>query len=276
MVSWDPSLYARFAVERARPFEDLASRVRAVDPRRVVDLGCGSGDLTVSLARRWPNAQVVGIDSSAAMLAVAQEHAQRADLGDRLRFEEGDIGCWAPDGPVDVIVSNAALQWVPGHLDRLPQWALALAPGGWLAWQMPGNFEAPSHRLMREVAAEPQFAALLQGALRLGEAVGQPTTYAALLAEQGCLVDAWETTYSHILDPAGEFGDDAVLAWVSGTGLRPLLDALKDEPVAQQQFLDIYGERLRLAYPRRAWGTVLTFRRVFCVARAAGATEDSA
>jgi trans-aconitate 2-methyltransferase len=270
MVSWDPSLYARFADERARPFDDLVSRIRAVAPRRVVDLGCGPGDLTASLARRWPNAQVVGIDSSAAMLAVARQHARRADLGDRLRFEEGDIGQWVPDGPVDVIVSNAALQWVPGHLDLLPQWARALAPGGWLAWQVPGNFDAPSHALMREVAAEPAFVELLQGALRLGEAVGQPTTYAALLAEQGCPVDAWETTYAHVLDRAGEFGDDAVLAWVRGTGLRPLMDALQDEPVARQQFLDVYSERLRAAYPRRAWGTVLSFRRVFCVARAAG------
>jgi trans-aconitate 2-methyltransferase len=158
---------------------------------------------------------------------------------------------------------------VPGHLDLLPRWVEALAPGGVLALQVPGNFAAPSHALMRQVAAEPRFAPHLDGVLRGVESVAQPGTYAALLAGLGCTVDAWETTYVQILDRTGEHGDDAVLAWVSGTGLRPVLDALDAEPDLHQDFLETYAELLRRAYPRRSWGTPMPFRRVFCVARRA-------
>ncbi|MGN6303060.1 MAG: trans-aconitate 2-methyltransferase [Angustibacter sp.] len=266
MVSWDPTAYARFAAERGRPFDDLVRRVAATEPARVVDLGCGAGDLTATLARRWPGAQVLGVDSSPQMLAKAAAEAEAADLAGRLAFVEGDLADWTPDEPVDVLVTNAALQWVPQHLDLLPRWVDALAPGGWLALQVPGNFAAPSHALMREVATQPPFADRLAGVLRGTESVAQPSTYATLLADRGCSVDAWETTYMQVLDPEGELGADAVLAWVSGTGLRPVLDALADDPELREQFVDTYGERLRAAYPRRPWGTLLPFRRVFCVA----------
>ncbi|GAB3592772.1 trans-aconitate 2-methyltransferase [Angustibacter peucedani] len=271
MVSWDPSQYAQFAAERARPFDDLVARVGATDPRRVVDLGCGAGDLTASLARRWPGAQVHGVDSSPQMLEQAAGEAAADDLGGRLTFAEGDLAAWTTDEPVDVLVTNAALQWVPQHLDLLPRFVEQLAPGGWLALQVPGNFDAPSHRLMREVADEPRFATRLQGVLRGTWPVAAPTTYASLLADLGCTVDAWETTYAQVLDPEGRFGDDAVLAWVQGTGLRPVTDALADEPDLRQDYLDTYAARLRAAYPRRRWGTLLPFRRVFCVAQKAAA-----
>ena len=266
MVSWDPQVYGRYAAERARPFVDLLSRVPAESPRQVVDLGCGTGELTASLARRWPDAQVVGVDSSPAMLERATQQAGQAP--GRLRFERGDAATWAPTRRVDVLVSNALLQWVPGHLDLLPRWVDALAPGGWLALQVPGNFGFPSHALMREVAALPRFADRLDGVLRGTESVGAPLDYAAVLATAGCTVDAWETTYLHVLDPEGEHGDDAVLAWVEGTGLRPVTDALADDPSLRQDFVDTYAARLRAAYPRRPWGTPLAFRRIFAVAHA--------
>lgn len=267
MADWDPVAYAAFAAERARPFDDLVARIPAGEPRRVVDLGCGTGDLTASLARRWPGARVHGVDSSPSMLAQARVAAQAEDLAGRLTVEQGDLARWAPDAPVDVVVSNAALQWVPRHLDLLPRWVDALAPGGWLALHVPGNADAPSHALMREVADEPRFTARLAGVLRRTWPVAQPTTYAALLADLGCAVDAWETTYAHVLDAAGQFGDDAVLAWVQGTGLRPVMQALDDDPDLRQDYLETYAERLRAAYPRRRWGTLLPFRRVFCVAQ---------
>jgi trans-aconitate 2-methyltransferase len=269
MVSWDPTTYARFAAERRRPFTDLMARVEVAEPRLVVDLGCGPGDLTAGLARRWPSASVVGVDSSPAMLQRGQAEVVADDVAGRLSFELGDLRDWRPQEPgsVDVIVTNAALQWVPGHLDLLPQLVEALTPGGALALQVPGNFDAPSHALMREVAAEPAFAPYLDGVLRGGESVAEPTSYAAVLAGLGCEVDAWETTYVHVLDAEGRFGDDAVLAWVSGTGLRPVMDALEPEPAVRQAFLDTYAERLRAAYPRRPWGTLLPFRRIFCIAR---------
>ena len=253
-MTWDPQVYARFGEERSRPFHDLVGRVRAAHPREVVDLGCGTGVLTASLGRRWPGAHLVGVDSSPEMVAAA-------DPAVDVRL--GDIATWTPDAPVDVIVTNAALQWVPGHLELLPRWVDRLADDGWLALQVPGNSASASHALLRETAAEPDFAGLLSGVLVGPREVPDAIGYASVLAEAGCEVDAWETTYVHVLDPAGEHGDDAVLAWMSGTALRPVLAALDDD--AREAFVARYGARLRQAYPRRAWGTPLAFRRVFAV-----------
>jgi trans-aconitate 2-methyltransferase len=273
MPSWDPSVYARFATERARPFADLVARIGAGDAasqepgvRTVVDLGCGAGDQTATLARRWPNARVVGIDSSESMLERAEQQAT-GDLNGRLSFERADVVDWRPERLVDVIVTNALLQWVPGHRELLPTFMEHLAPGGWFAMQVPGNFSAVSHQAMRDLTEDPRFSDRLRGVLRGTESVAEPSTYATLLAETGAHVDAWETTYLHVLDPEGQFGDDAVLAWVSGTGLRPVLDELSDDPPLQQAFLDSYAATLREAYPRKPWGTLLPFRRIFAVAQ---------
>ncbi|MBC6459086.1 trans-aconitate 2-methyltransferase [Actinomadura sp. HBU206391] len=254
--AWDPRQYGLFGDERSRPFFELVSRVPATDPRRVVDLGCGSGELTASLAKRWPTAEVEGIDSSAKMIAAAQEHAAPG-----LRFTVGDLADWTPgDGrPVDVMVSNAALQWVPAHRDLLPQWIKALTPDGRLAFQVPGNFDAPSHALLREICRSPRWRARLADVMRW-HPVGSPGEYLELLAGHGCRVDAWETTYAQVLQ-----GDDPVLEWVKGTALRPVLSALDAEDAAE--FLGEYAARLRDAYPRRPFGTVFPFRRIFVVAQ---------
>ncbi|HET8616998.1 MAG TPA: methyltransferase domain-containing protein [Actinomycetales bacterium] len=276
MPSWDPDVYADFAAERARPFTDLVARIGAGGAgsdgdvvhgvvRRVVDLGCGPGDQTATLARRWPDAEVVGVDSSESMIERAERQAT-GELRGRLRFELADVVDWVPDQPVDVIVTNALLQWVPGHLALLPRLMQSVAPGGWFAMQVPGNFSAISHQAMRDLTQDRRFFDRLQGVLRGTESVAQPSTYASLLAETGATVDVWETTYLHVLDPEGRFGDDAVLAWVSGTGLRPVLDVLADDPPLRQAFLDSYSAALRKAYPRKRWGTLLPFRRVFAVA----------
>lgn len=258
MATWDPAVYARFGDERSRPFHDLIARVGATDPADVVDLGCGTGALTRELASRWPGARVVGVDASAEMVAAAVP-------GVDVRHD--DVTTWTPERAVDVLVTNATLQWVPDHVALLPGWVAGLAPGGWLGLQVPGNTQAPSHLLLRETAAEPAFGDLLQGVAVGPRDVPDPAGYAEVLAEAGCEVDAWETTYLHVLDPAGQHGDDAVLAWVSGTALRPVLDALGPHPGAVEEFTARYGERLRRAYPRRHWGTPLPFRRVFAVAR---------
>ena len=259
MPSWDPQVYGRYATERARPFVDLLARVGARTPRTVVDLGCGPGELTASLAQRWADADVLGVDSSPAMLQRAATHA-----GPRLRFEPGDVRAWRPKAPVDVIVTNAVLQWVPDHRALLQRWVGHLTPGGWLAVQVPGSFDEPSHTLMSEVAAGPAFASRLAGVLLRADSVADPATYATLLAQAGCEVDAWETTYLHVLP-----GEDAVLEWVRGTGLRPVLDALADDPPLRTAFVDEYAARLREAYPRQPFGTLMAFRRVFVVARRA-------
>lgn len=252
---WDPGQYQRYPDERGRPFFELLARVRAERPGYVVDLGCGPGNLTATLPDRWPGAVVEGVDSSPEMI----ERARRYPALGRLGFIVADLREWWPTRPVDVLVCNATLQWVPRHRDLLPRLAGALAPGGWLALQVPGNYAAPSHAILRELATSPRWRDRLGGVLRAG--VAEPEEYVEVLAGLGCAVDAWETTYLHLLG-----GDDPVLEWMKGTGLRPVLAVLG--VAEQEEFLAEYGRRLRAAYPRRRYGTVLPFRRIFCVARA--------
>ena len=254
-AGWQPDTYLRFAGERARPFADLLARVSAEFPRTVVDLGCGEGSLTASLARRWPGAAVTGIDSSPEMLAAATS----STLPSRVAFELGDVHDWAPDGPVDVVVSNAVLHWVPGHPRLMSRWAADLPPGGWLAVQVPGNFRAPTHALLADLCRSPEWAGRLAGAAPRPDTVLEPAGYADLLAAEGLSVDVWETTYLHVLG-----GADPVLTWVRSTALRPVLARLDDRDAPR--FTDAYAAALRTAYPARPDGTtLLPFRRVFAV-----------
>ena len=250
-MRWDPTQYARLSDHRSRPFFELTARIGAEKPTRVVDLGCGSGELTVTLAQRWAGAAVSGIDSSADMIA-------RAPQGRGVDFAVGDAAKFNATG-VDVLVSNAMLQWVPDHLPLLTRWAHELSPGGWLAFQVPSNFDAPSHRLMRELAQSPAWQAQLAGVLRHGDAVATPAEYLDLIAGHGLEVDAWQTTYEQVLA-----GEDPVLEWVRGTGLRPVLAALSDHDGAR--FSAEYAAQLREAYPPRPYGTVFGFARTFVVA----------
>jgi trans-aconitate 2-methyltransferase len=169
-AAWDPAGYLRFGDERARPFTDLLARVGAGEPRTVVDLGCGEGALTASLAQRWPAARVTGVDSSPEMLAAAAAHA----VPGRVAFILGDVQQWQPGGPVDVLVTNAVLHWVPGHADLLRRWAGQLAPGGWLALQVPGNWRAPTHALLADLCRSPRWAGLIGDAAPAEDAVLDP------------------------------------------------------------------------------------------------------
>ena len=256
--SWDPATYLRFAGERARPFAELLSRVGAEAPRVVVDLGCGDGSVTATLAQRWPGARVTGVDSSPAMLEAAAAHA----VPGRLDFVAGDLRDWRPTEPVDVLVSNAALHWVPGHAPLVSRWASELAPGGWLALQVPGNQAAPTHALLAELVAAPRWSSRLapgDDSVLDPAAVLDPTGYLEVLTAAGATADAWETTYLHVLT-----GEDPVLRWVSGTVLRPVLARLS--PTDAEELTAEYAAALRAAYPVRDDGTtVLPFRRVFAV-----------
>ncbi len=270
-TTWDPAHYLTYADERGRPFVDLLARVAAESPAEVVDLGCGPGNLTRLLAERWPGAQVTGLDSSAEMVAKARESApdrnqaegQGQDQGEGQgpTFEQADLRDWRPARPVDVLVSNATLQWVPGHLDLLPRLVGAVAPGGWLAFQVPGNFQEPSHTILHELAGAPTYAAHTAGVER--PASHDPATYLDALLALGCTVEVWETTYLHLLR-----GEDPVFTWISATGARPVLAALPD--TLRADFEADYRQRLRTAYPTRPDATVvLPFRRIFAVARVA-------
>jgi trans-aconitate 2-methyltransferase len=202
------------------------------------------------------------------MLTEAEQHAGPLPGGGLLDFTHADAAAWVPGETYDLIVSNATLQWVPGHADRFGAWVDALAPGGIFAFQVPGNFDAPSHRLMRETARSPRWRERLAGVLRHGDAVLEPAAYLERLTALGLTADVWETTYLHVLQ-----GEDPVLDWVKGTGLRPVLTALADDPEAREAFLTDYRDRLREAYPTHPWGTALPFRRLFAVARTA--TEEA-
>ncbi len=252
-MRWDPTQYARYADERGRPFLDLLAQVDATAPRRVVDLGCGPGSLTTLLAQRWPSATVEGIDSSPQMIERAAPLAS-----EHLSFAVGPVESWSVPADADVVFSNALLQWVPSHVTLLRRWADDLPSGGWLAFQVPGNFGAPSHVSMRTLASSPRWAAALAGVLRGEETVLALDEYARLLLDAGLAVQAWETTYLHVLS-----GPDPVLEWLRGTGLRPVLAALSADDGAE--FSAALADRLRAAYPPTPHGTLFPFRRLFVV-----------
>jgi trans-aconitate 2-methyltransferase len=252
-VQWDPELYVRYRDERGRPFHELIARVPARDPRSVVDLGCGPGTLTRVLADRWPSARVLGVDSSPEMVAAAEPLTTG-----RLEFVLGDVATWEPAALVDVVVANALLQWVPNHVDLIAQFAGWLSPGGCLAFQVPANFDAASHEALRELRLSDRWRDRLGDAADRTGAVESPERYLEALVDAGLEPDVWQTSYLHVLQ-----GPDAVLEWVKGTALRPVLSALDED--GQRQFLDEYGARLRQLYPPAAYGTVFPFLRTFAV-----------
>lgn len=254
-MSWDVQQYERYSDERARPFMDLLARLPLADVQTAVDLGCGTGELTALLLDRYPDVKVTGVDSSVEMLTAAVKRTVPVHL----LFKMGDAATWKPEAPVDLVVSNALMQWLDDHDTLLDRWSAFVAPGGVMAVQMPGNFDAPSHTLLAEVRADGPWAETLAGMER-GGAVHDPSWYAEKLASLGFEhVDAWETTYVHVLQ-----GKDAVLEWIKGTALRPVLAKLSagDRPL----FLETLGARLREAYPQRPYGTLFPFRRIFFVA----------
>ncbi|KQP35776.1 trans-aconitate 2-methyltransferase [Pseudorhodoferax sp. Leaf274] len=267
MADWNPALYRRFEDERTRPAAELLARVPLVggSARAIfaVDLGCGPGNSTELLVKRFPQARVVGVDNSASMLASARERLPGAE------FVESDIADWspAPGEAPDLLFANASLQWVPDHAELLPRLFGLLAPGGVLAVQMPDNWQEPSHRLMREVARDPAWAAQIGDAERLRTPLLGIARYYDVLAPLAAEVDVWHTIYQHRMADAG-----AIVQWLSSTGLRPFVDPLSDAQRAG--FLAEYGRRIDAAYPPRADGQrLLAFPRFFLVARKA---QDSA
>ncbi|MEV6395750.1 trans-aconitate 2-methyltransferase [Streptomyces sp. NPDC051907] len=265
--TWDPHQYLHHAGLRTRPFLDLLARIpnlaNGERPARIADLGCGPGNVTALLADRWPSAHITGFDLSPEMLALAEkDYAGATGDGGWLEFQAADAAHWTPDEPYDLIVSNAALQWVPNHPESFPVWVEGLVPGGAFAFQVPGNFNSPSHALLAELCETPRWRGRLGDHGRRYVHILNTDAYLSRLADLGCEVDVWETTYLQLLG-----GEDPVLDWVKGTALRPVLTELGDDAAAVDDFLAQYRDLLRKVYPAGPHGTVFPFRRIFVVAR---------
>ncbi|MDB5994577.1 MAG: putative trans-aconitate methyltransferase [Pseudomonas sp.] len=254
-MSWSAKQYVAFEDERTRPARDLLAAIPAVDARSAIDIGCGPGNSTELLVERFTDAKVRGVDSSTDMIEAARKRLPN------VQFDTVDIGTWDESGPFDVIFANAVLQWLPDHATLLPSLAARLTKGGSLAIQMPDNLNEPSHRLMREVAAEGPWASKLADAAGQRTDMASASDYYSMLRPQCARVDVWRTTYHHPL--AG--GASGVVEWFKGSGLRPFLQPLDDAEKAQ--YLKQYHTAIEQAYPALSDGSVLLpFPRLFIVA----------
>jgi trans-aconitate 2-methyltransferase len=257
MSGWNPNQYLKFAEERTQPCRDLAARIAVPNVRRAIDLGCGPGNSTAVLRDRWPDAEITGLDNSVEMIERARREYPRG------RWIAGDVSEWAAagDGQFDVVFSNAALQWVDDHASVYPRLLARVAPGGALAIQIPGNIDALPHRLMREVAASPEWSRWFPPGKVREWHHHEMNFYYDVLAPSATRLDLWATEYLHILPDA-----EAIVEWYRGTGLRPFLELLESD-ADRQRFAANYLETLRPHYPPRAAGGVLfPFRRIFLIA----------
>jgi trans-aconitate 2-methyltransferase len=259
---WDANLYLKFADARMRPALDLMGRLDAASGARpghaIYDLGCGAGNISRILAERFPQAQVIGIDSSEEMLAKAR--SQTTDK--RVTFAKGDLTRFTPDMPPSILYSNAAYQWVSGHIDLFPGLLKLLPSGGQLAIQMPRNHEAPSHALMHQAAASGPWKTKL-AQVRTIRPVYEPARYYDVLKPLTSELEIWETIYQQALT-----GKDPVAQYTASTGLRPYMQRL--DKAEGEAFYATYAKLLAEAYPTRADGiTLFPFRRLFIVARRA-------
>ncbi|MCP5116019.1 MAG: trans-aconitate 2-methyltransferase [bacterium] len=249
---WDPSRYLRFGSERTQPCIDLVHRI-ATKPRRIVDLGCGPGNSTAVIRERWPAAEIIGVDRSPQML----EQARQTQLN--VTWVEADISAWRPSEPVDLIFSNAALQWVPTHRALLPALLSQLRPGGILAIQIPYHLPSPAHRAIEELCSSEQWRQWLTPAPEPFEIL-EPAAYYQILAPHTSSLDLWQTTYLHILERPR-----AIVDWMRATGLRPYLGKLPGD--RHDAFLAAYERKVEEAFPAQPDGRVIfPFPRLFLLA----------
>lgn len=254
-LEWKPDDYLQFEDLRLRPALDLLAQVPLQNPLQVIDLGCGPGNVTQFLRRRWPDANITGLDSSAAMLTRAKaEHLAR-----RVTWQQADVRTWTAPESQDLIYSNAVLHWVDDHAALFPRLMGELNPGGVLAVQMPNQFNEPSHKLMREVARSGPWAGVLAPLLRPAPVAGIGMYY-DWLQPLSTRLNIWETTYTQALE-----GDDPVLNWITSTALNPLLEALDID--MRSAYRAALTAELRSAYPKHPDAkTLFPFRRLFMIA----------
>jgi trans-aconitate 2-methyltransferase len=253
-MSWSAAQYVKFEQERTRPARDLAAQIPNAAVASAADIGCGPGNSTEVLRERYPDAHIVGLDSSPDMIEAARKRLPG------IAFEVADIRQWRTERSFDVILANAVLQWIPGHETLLPALFARLNSGGALAVQTPDNLDEPSHRLMREIATVGPWSAKLKDATKARAEGHSAEWYFRLLRSHASHVDVWRTAYHHPLA-----GAHAVVEWLKGTGLRPFIDPLDE--TEREAYLARYEAAIAKAYPAEADGTVLLpFPRLFFVA----------
>jgi trans-aconitate 2-methyltransferase len=254
MSNWNAAHYLKYGDERTRAAVDLTARVKLDSPRTIVDLGCGPGNSTQVLRARWPDADLLGIDNSPDMI----EAARKAFPYERWRL--ADAAVWTAESPVDLVYSNAALQWLPRHDLLVPHLFAQVAPGGALAIQIPSSTFATVRKLIHEISHEPAWNERMVGP-RSALTMESPEFYYDALAASATSLDIWETEYHHVLDSKA-----AIVDWIASTGLRPFLAALADA-FERDAFLAELHRRVASAYELRADGKVLfPFRRTFVIA----------
>lgn len=249
---WDPKQYQRFSNERSRPFFDLLSQIKLENPQMIVDLGCGDGNLTKTLLDHWPQSEVLGLDSSPEMIKEAKKHS----IDEHLSFKLADLTQWGSDYLFDLIISNAVFQWIADHKILFTRLISFLKPKSIFAFQIPGNFDQSTHTILGELCIDDRWKT------KLGQRqnhILSTIEYIEFFESLNFKVNAWETTYFHILS-----GENAVFEWVKGTALRPILAALTTEE--QEIFSTEYKKLLNKAYPVKDYGTILPFKRIFVVA----------
>jgi trans-aconitate 2-methyltransferase len=250
-MPWDPDRYHQFSKERSAPFDDLCALIQVRAGMRVIDLGCGSGELTLQLAERLPASQVLGIDSSPEMLERARPLERPG-----LRFAYGRIE--AATGKWDLVFSNAAIQWVNDHPILIPRLLALLDHGGQIAVQLPSNHHHPTHTLILEIAGQEPFRSALGGWLRRPPVL-PAEAYAELLYQNGAQeITVFEKIYPHILANA-----DALADWTSGTALVPYFERLGSD--LSENFLIRYRQRLNEIWPNSP--VFYPFKRLFFTAR---------
>ncbi|WP_299378974.1 trans-aconitate 2-methyltransferase [uncultured Kiloniella sp.] len=252
---WNTDQYLQFEDLRTRPAYELLNRVSIDKPETVVDLGCGPGNSTELLKRKFPSAAILGVDSSPKMLEEAKKRLPDAE------FALDNIAMWHPQEKADVIFANASLQWVTGHSDLFPRLMQCLKPGGILAVQMPDNLSEPTHALMREVASEGPWTEMLSEAVKSRETIGSCADYYNWVTDQSDVIDIWRTSYEHVLVDA-----EGIVDWFKSTGLRPFLGPLNDQE--RTAYLEQYLGKIKQVYkPLKDGRVLLTFPRLFVVAQ---------
>jgi trans-aconitate 2-methyltransferase len=253
-VVWNPSQYLKFGGERLRPAHDLLARLAIDSPRTIVDLGCGTGTVTALLRERWPDAQITGVDNSQPMLDRA-----RAEMPD-VTWQFANLATWIPPAPVDLMVSNAALQWLDDHATLFPRLLTQLSLGGTLAVQMPAQHAAPSHRIGYEVADDERWHDRLKLLVRR-RPILDAAEYYALMRPHVSTLDLWFTEYIQRLT-----GDNPVVEFTKGSFVGAWLSALAADEA--REFESEYGRRIAAAYPALGDGvTLFPFRRFFVIAQ---------